>query len=270
MNGTWAAAWPLNAPGGIDSIDVVLKNHSSNWSSSGDCDPRSAGSVVADPVHTSVFNRVTATYYDSSDQVVGTESYQGVIFVDHFPDGSGTNSQSYFGDLYDAANETSGTPSGEIEFPEPACPYPSSCSWTTTDKDFEFSFTPPAGAVYVAYDGETTTLQGDALDVNEDGEVDYFDRVDIALHAGTTVNDVGYAAHADLDRDGDVDQDDIDILDAHPCIADTDGDADVDGDDLTQFVDWYNASNPNADLTGDGVFDSFDVYDYLAIHATGC
>ena len=270
MNGAWAAAWPLNAPGGIDTIDVVLKNHSSNWSDSGDdCDTEVAG-VDADPVHTSTFNRITATYYDQYDQVIGTESYQGVVFVDHYPDGSGTNSQSYFGDLYDDANEIGGTPSGDTLYPAPACPYPNDCSWIANNKDFEFSLTPPAGAVYVAYDGETTTLVGDALDVNEDGYVDYYDRVDIALHVGSTINDAGYAAHADLDRDGDVDQDDIDILDTHPCLADIDGDGVVDTDDSDQFVDWHNASNPNADLTGDGVFNFFDVADFLTIYGSGC
>tara|TARA_R110002095_G_scaffold213166_1_gene203358 strand:+ start:682 stop:1971 length:1290 start_codon:yes stop_codon:yes gene_type:complete len=271
MNGSWAAAWPLNAPGGIDSIDVVLKNHSSNWSSSDDCTPRSGGvDVDADPVHTSSFNRITATYYDEYDQVVGTESYQGVVFVDHYPDGSGTNSQSYFGDLYDDANEIGGTPSGEIFYPAPACAYPNSCSWSSSNKDFEFSFTPSVGTVYVGYDGETTTLVGDALDVNEDGDVDYFDRVDIALSVGSTVNDAEYQPHADLDRDGDVDQDDIDILDTHPCLADIDGDGVVDTDDSDQFVDWHNASNPNADLTGDGVFNFFDVADFLTIYGSGC
>jgi len=267
MGGSWAAAWPLNAPGGIDSIDVVLKNQSSIWSTSGDCVPALTGGTGSpEPIHAGSFNRITATYYDEFDQAVGTETYQGVFFLDHYPDGSETDSQSYFGDLYDVANELTGS----VWYPAFACEVGASCSWASTNKDFEFAFTPPAGAVYVGFDGETTTLVGDPLDVNEDEVVDYFDRVDLALSVGSTVNDAEYQAHADLDHDGDVDQDDIDIIDAHPCIGDVNGDGFVDGNDVTQFINWFNASNPNADLTGDGVFDFFDTADYLTIYATGC
>ena len=54
------------------------------------------------------------------------------------------------------------------------------------------------------------------------------------------------------------------------CQADLTGDGVLDFFDVSMFLGMFSAHNPAADLTGDGAFDFFDVSLYLSLFAAGC
>ena len=54
------------------------------------------------------------------------------------------------------------------------------------------------------------------------------------------------------------------------CQADFTGDGVLDFFDVSAFINAYNAQSPEADINGDGVFDFFDVSAYIALYSAGC
>ena len=60
---------------------------------------------------------------------------------------------------------------------------------------------------------------------------------------------------------------------AETCDADLNGDSVLNFFDLAQYIQWFNAADPRADVFppgGDGVLNFFDVSAYLASFNAGC
>lgn len=55
-----------------------------------------------------------------------------------------------------------------------------------------------------------------------------------------------------------------------PCEADLTGDGVLNFFDVSAFLNAYTAMDPQADFTGDGVFDFFDVSGFLSAYNAGC
>jgi hypothetical protein len=62
----------------------------------------------------------------------------------------------------------------------------------------------------------------------------------------------------------------FDILCGSDCQADFTGDGALDFFDVSGFINAYNAQSPEADINGDGVFDFFDVSAYINLFSAGC
>ena len=58
--------------------------------------------------------------------------------------------------------------------------------------------------------------------------------------------------------------------DVQTCQADLTGDGILDFFDVSEFLDLFAQGDPRADFTGDGTFDFFDVSDFLDAFAAGC
>jgi outer membrane protein assembly factor BamB len=54
------------------------------------------------------------------------------------------------------------------------------------------------------------------------------------------------------------------------CAIDLNEDCQVDFYDIQQFLTWFAAADPRADMSTDGVFDLFDVQLYLDLYSMGC
>ena len=129
----------------------------------------------------------------------------------------------------------------------------------------------PAGATSAQYSGELYTIDS-ALhyDVNADGSVDYYDRLELGGALNSALGNAGYTLRADLDRDLDVDAADADILEALSCMADLNADGLHNFFDVSVFTGWLNTGDLNADLTGDGLLNFFDLSVFLEMYNVGC
>jgi|GEM_PF-6761085 len=265
---SWAAAWASGCSGAIDTIRVTPKLNSDSYSNTGYCntllgDP---GSVdEPEPIATDLFMGFTATYLDSSGDVISSETFQGVVFV-------GEGRPTYIGGHLFGVDTTppATTTTGARQWPLPPCPIDTVCFDDDISYEHEFDLILPAGTYAVEFNGESFTMEGEQNDVNEDGAVNYWDRPLFALSMGKGVNDIGYAMHADLDRNGVVDASDAAILDASPCMADVNEDGVVDYFDLNAYTALYNAADPGADLNGDGAFNFFDFSIFTSLYNSGC
>ncbi len=263
VGGSFVAAWAQGASGSIDNIEVKMSMNFETETNTTNCLVFSGGSPtgLASSLLSDEFTSVTIEYFDSSDASLGSDTLQGVIFTDI--DEMGDHNISIHGELYDDPSI-----GGPLQYP---CPIGTQCEKRNVTVDF----TPPAGTAYAVYTGETlNTGDFDYMDVNLDGVIDYFDRVEVALSFGLDVDDLAYLPWADLTRDGDIDSSDGAVLDAVNCIADLNDDGVIDSDDSDIFLAWYNsvdpADNAKADLTGDGTLNYFDVAAFLDMMSTGC
>lgn len=265
---SWAAAWASGCAGAIDTISVTTGLNSESFSYSGYCNVLlgAPGSVEEpEPIATDLFMGFTATYLDSSGDVISSETFQGVVFV-----GEGTPT-FIGGDLFGVNTTPPATTStGVRQWPLRPCLINTVCFDDDISYDYDFDLTLPAGTYSVEFNGESFTMEGEQNDVNEDGAVNYWDRPLFALSMGKGVNDIGYALHADLDRNGVVDASDAAILDASPCMGDVNEDGLVDVADANAFIALYNAADAGADLNGDGVFNFFDLSIFTSLSGSGC
>lgn len=113
----------------------------------------------------------------------------------------------------------------------------------------------------------THTLTGDA---DNDGIKSQCDRVYVDSLDGATIGDGVYDILADLDLDGDVDSDDLDLATAMGCPADYNCDGVVDYPDYLDFMNDFGAPNAAADINFDGVVDYNDYLDFLNYFIPGC
>ena len=261
---SWAAAWPLGQSGSITGIEVTMDMDIDGDNYSGPClalQGGSGSSLTPDIIRNDEFTSVTIEYFDSNDVSLGIETLQGMVFSDY--NGNINGHLSITGDLYD--DPTVGGPFAQ------ACAYGVQCA----TRNVTINLTPPAGTAHVEYSGETTsTADFEYMDVNRDGVIDYFDRVEIAFSYGMTSNDPGYLPWADLSRNGTINTSDSDILDQVSCIADLNGDGFIDTLDTDIYTAWFTSSDPaeraKAELTGDGNLDFFDVTAFTNMLASGC
>lgn len=107
-------------------------------------------------------------------------------------------------------------------------------------------------------------------DVDDDGDICGSDRAALIAAIGSSFGDPSYNLRADLDLDGDVDVDDLALLNMNGCTADLDCDGSLTIFDQQSFSNAFSAMDPIADWNGDG---SFDTFDFLAFNNTfdlGC
>ncbi len=265
MAASWVAAWPTVCAGGIARIAVEMDIDVDPDNDSGPCFVRlGEPGESPDPIRTDTFTGFTATFKDVNGDVIGSDTYQGVAF-------SGMGESSFvMGNIFGLENGPPRTPDGRIEWGGPPCPVGEVCFGAEIDLDYNFELAVPAGTAWVEFDGESVTIQGDRFDINEDGVVNYWDRPVLAASVGYSVNQLGYELHADVDRNGYVNANDLALLDAQPCIADTNGDGSVDFVDLSLYLQWYNAVDLSADLNGDGSLDFIDISAFIGMYASGC
>ena len=62
----------------------------------------------------------------------------------------------------------------------------------------------------------------------------------------------------------------FDIQCGSDCQADFTGDGALDFFDVSAFINAFNAQSPEADINGDGVYDFFDVSAYISLFSAGC
>lgn len=264
IGAAWAAAWAIGENGYIQTIGVSMDMDIDGDNYSGPClalQGGSGSSLTPDIIRNDEFTSVTIEYFDSNDVSLGIETLQGMVFSDY--NGNINGHLSITGDLYD--DPTVGGPFAQ------ACAYGVQCA----TRNVTINLTPPAGTAHVEYSGETTsTADFEYMDVNRDGVIDYFDRVEIAFSYGMTSNDPGYLPWADLSRNGTINTSDSDILDQVSCIADLNGDGFIDTLDTDIYTAWFTSSDPaeraKAELTGDGNLDFFDVTAFTNMLASGC
>lgn len=266
VGASWSAAWKSGCAGAIESITVGSMLNSDSYSYTSYCnlsDP--SGLAEPEPIATDLFMSLTATYLDATGTVLGSETFQGVVFV-------GEGIPTFIGGELFGVGTTppATTQTGIRQWPLPPCPIDAACFDDDISYEYEFDLTLPAGTYSVVLNGDSTTLEGERADVNEDGLVNYWDRPTLGLSLGSDVDDAGYVPHADIDRNGVVDSSDAAILDAFPCIGDVTGDGLVDFFDVSAFMDLYNAADPGADLNGDGLFNYLDISTYMTMYAVGC
>jgi hypothetical protein len=106
-------------------------------------------------------------------------------------------------------------------------------------------------------------------DVDLNGVVNSADITIITNNLGTP----GGWARGDMDGDGNVTQNDLDIANGliNPCCpGDWNNDGVIDFNDLLAFLNDYNAQNPRADVNQDGVIDFNDLLAYLNLYNTTC
>lgn len=100
-------------------------------------------------------------------------------------------------------------------------------------------------------------------DVNNDGKVDWFER--LAAQAAFTGPGVKIEPGAEIfDMDGDFDIDDLDLSAMAPCPADMNGDGGLNFLDVSMFL------SVQADFNGDGSFNFLDVSGFLQAFGAGC
>lgn len=87
---------------------------------------------------------------------------------------------------------------------------------------------------------------------------------------GAEIGESNYRPEYDLDLDGDIDADDVAILNTLNCNADCECDGDVDEFDLLCFQSLYAADDPSADIKGDGDLDYFDFLAFQQAAQAGC
>lgn len=154
-----------------------------------------------------------------------------------------------------------------------------SCAQGTLDGGLDpndsmtLSLTPCSGSsdahvMFVAFDP-------DQMDVNGDGRFNDADAA--ALEAELNSTDEDLLFKFDFDGSGDIDEDDVAVLNAlvfcdlgHGVFADLDGDGDVDFFDTQAYLADYAAEEPAADLNGDETWNYFDVQAYLGYYSAPC
>lgn len=130
----------------------------------------------------------------------------------------------------------------------------------------------PACGTYIVFD--VRVAQG----YEPDGNMDADDRIYLrdynllanAISGGAvSYTDDTYFLGGDLDADGDMDTNDLTLLDARNCLADFNGDFFVDFFDYSDYVDAYGVGDLSADVNGDGFLDFFDYEEYLIEFESG-
>jgi predicted outer membrane repeat protein len=91
-----------------------------------------------------------------------------------------------------------------------------------------------------------------------------------AIHAGDCAGGTVTTDQRGVARPQDPFGCDIGAYEAPPCPPDVNGDVKLNFFDVQQFIAWFVAADPRADVTANGVIDFFDVQAYLATLAAGC
>lgn len=113
----------------------------------------------------------------------------------------------------------------------------------------------------------------DLGDINESGVLRPIDRDLLIALDGVVIDsdpDFEYNPFADLDGDGDIDSDDLDLFDASYCLADFNGDTDVDILDSLDFLDAYGNDDLAADMDENGEIDILDFLLFQDVYGSGC
>jgi hypothetical protein len=88
---------------------------------------------------------------------------------------------------------------------------------------------------------------------------------------GYTIDDLfNYEPECDLNGDGIIDDDDIELFETYFCLADYNGDGTVDVSDLLDFLDDYSNLDIEADMNEDSVVDILDYLDFSNYYSSGC
>lgn len=127
-----------------------------------------------------------------------------------------------------------------------------------------------AAAGYPSSAGVLWNYEGDS---NESGRVRPADRELIAELDGVVLGgnqSDDYMPLADMDADGDIDSDDLDLFDVYVCLADYNQDGVVDSIDSLDFYDDYGNSVSDADMNEDGIVDVLDFLIFLDYYSAGC
>ena len=269
VGASWVAAWAQGQSGSISGIQVSMGMRSESQSYTDFCNQLTGG-PAGEPlgaVMTDEFTSFTAEYFDNNGASLGSETHQGVVFYDI--DENGVDQLTFSGALYNDPSPSQipcllEDPDGNV-FDD--------C--TILERDVSFSLTIPTGTAFVVYTGETlNTSDFEYMDVDRDGVIDYFDRVDIALSFGVDVDNPAYLPWADLTRNGSIDSADGAILESLSCIADLNNDGLVDLSDVNIYTAWYSSLDPNeqakADLDGNGTNNFADVSIFTSMAAVGC
>ncbi|MDP5211259.1 GC-type dockerin domain-anchored protein [Microbulbifer sp. 2205BS26-8] len=264
---SWAAGWPLTCPnGGVETVEVELSLDVTSKSDSYFCQASTGGTSsigAPDRIATDLFTRLTIAYMDANNQEISSETIQGVVFASE-------GRRTYVGgELFGTTLPTT-SGGGPIEWELPPCLVGTVCFDDDLNLEHSFTLTPPAGTAWVSFSGQKTSLTSDYFDVNEDGVIDYWDRATLTLQFGNDVNDQDYLPHADLNQNGIINSEDASRLDMQACIADINSDGTADTTDFDAYMEWYNAGDPHAELTGDGSLNFFDVSVYQAMLGAGC
>jgi hypothetical protein len=96
------------------------------------------------------------------------------------------------------------------------------------------------------------------------------DRIALCGLLGSFIGDADYNARADVDLDGDIDDDDVTAFNTLPCSADFNCDGLVNSQDFMEFLNAHTAGDPIADANCDGVVNSQDLVAFLNSFAVGC
>ncbi len=263
VGASWVAAWAQGQSGSISGIQVTMAMRTEGESFTDFCNQLTGG-PTGEPLGAAMsdeFTSLTAEYFDSTNSSLGSETYQGVVFTDI--DEFGVENISISGALYN-------DPSVGGPFQQP-CPFGTDCE----QRNVTITLAPPPETAHVVYTGETlNTSEFEYLDVNRDGVINYFDRVDIALSFGVDVNDPAYLPWADLTRNGAIDSADGTILESLSCIADLNNDGLVDLSDVNIYTGWFSSTDPDeqakADLDGNGTNNFSDISIFSSMAAVGC
>lgn len=113
-------------------------------------------------------------------------------------------------------------------------------------------------------------VQAGALDINDDGVVNYDDRVAFGPSYGQSIGAVGYSPLADQNLDGSVDEADRSAfyaaMNGRTNPADFNLDDVQNPDDIGDFLTDYWGAQLRSDFNSDGVTDPDDVGDFLTVY----